>query len=88
MRHKIRNAIFKIENDVKNLQKALEEKCIQTLRHALNNGYNNTVQIIHKIRGACFADRFVVHISNIKTLKSVYNAYFHSIKKTQNNFLG
>ena len=30
---------------------------------------------------ACFADRFMVHISNNNTLKSIYNEYFHSITK-------
>jgi hypothetical protein len=34
MRDKIRNAIFKIETGIKNLLKALDEKSLQTLKHA------------------------------------------------------
>jgi hypothetical protein len=35
--------------------------------------------MIHKLSGACFADRIVVHISNNNTLKSIYNPPLYSI---------
>ena len=72
MRDKIRNAIFKIEAGIKNLLTALEEISLQILRHAITNGYNSTVQMIHKLHG-CIAERFMDHISNNNTLTSIYN---------------
>jgi hypothetical protein len=37
--------------------------------------------MIPKLGGACYAVRWVVHISNITTFKSIYFAYFHSVIK-------
>jgi IS1 family transposase len=37
--------------------------------------------MVPKLSGACYAVRSMYHISNIKTLKSIYFAYFHSIIK-------
>ena len=37
--------------------------------------------MIHKLRGACLANRLMVHISNNNTIKSIYDAYFHSLIK-------
>ena len=39
---------------------------------------NHTDQMIPMLSGACYAFTFIVHISNINTLKSIYS---HSIKK-------
>jgi hypothetical protein len=38
-------------------------------------------EMILKLSGACYADRSMVHISNISTLKSIYFAFFHSVMK-------
>jgi len=38
MREKIRNNIFKIDTDIKNLLTELGEKSLQTLRNAISNG--------------------------------------------------
>jgi len=35
---------------------------------------NHTGQMIPKLSAACYALRSMVHISNINTLKSIYNA--------------
>ena len=69
MRDKFRNAIFEIEAGIKNLQTALEEKSLQILRNAISNGQNRTEQMIHKLSGACLADRLMVHINNNKIFK-------------------
>jgi len=45
------------------------------------NQKNHTEEIIHKLSGACYAIRSMVHISIMNILKSIYNAYFHSIIK-------
>jgi hypothetical protein len=37
--------------------------------------------MIPKLSGACYAVRWMGHISNINTLKSIYIAYFHSVIK-------
>jgi len=37
--------------------------------------------MIPKFSGVCYAVRWMVHTSNINTLKSIYYAYFHSIIK-------
>jgi len=37
--------------------------------------------MIPKLSGACYAVRWMGHISNINMLKSIYYAYFHSIIK-------
>jgi hypothetical protein len=44
-------------------------------------------QIIPQFGRVCYAMRSVVHISNINTLKSIYHAYFHCYK-ISNNFWG
>ena len=42
---------------------------------------NHTEEMIPKLSAACYAIRSMVHISNMNTLISVYDAYFHySIK--------
>ena len=51
MREKIRNNIFKIDTDIKNLLTELGEKSLQTLRNAISNGQNNTEQMIRKLSG-------------------------------------
>jgi hypothetical protein len=38
-------------------------------------------KLIPKLSAACYAVRFMLHVSNTDTLKSVYFAYFHSIMK-------
>jgi hypothetical protein len=45
------------------------------------NWKNCIEEMIPKLRGACYALRSMVHITNINTLKPVYYAYFHSIIK-------
>ena len=45
------------------------------------NWKNCIEQMIHKLSGAFYAVRLLVHISNHNTLKSIYYAYFHSIIK-------
>jgi hypothetical protein len=56
-----------------------------TARTILNKLFLNFIlgnsEVIPKLSGACYGVRSVVHISNINTLKSIYNAYFHSIIK-------
>ena len=37
--------------------------------------------MIPQLFGACYTISSVVHISNINTLKSIHNAYFHSVIK-------
>ena len=37
--------------------------------------------MIPKLSRACYAVRFMLHISNTDTLKSIYFAYFHSLMK-------
>jgi hypothetical protein len=41
----------------------------------------NIEEMVPKLSAACYATRSVVHISNINTVKSIYNAYFHSVIK-------
>jgi hypothetical protein len=36
-------------------------------------------QLVPKSSGACYAVTFMLHISNIHNLKSIYFAYFHSL---------
>jgi hypothetical protein len=45
------------------------------------NWRNHVEQMIPKLSEACNAVRSVVYISNTNTLKSIYNAHFHSIIK-------
>ena len=49
---------------------------------------NHMEAIIPKLSGACYAVRSMDHISNNDTLKSIYNAYFHSIIKYGKFFRG
>jgi hypothetical protein len=38
-------------------------------------------QLVPKLSGACYAVRYILHISNTDTLKSIYFACFHSLMK-------
>jgi hypothetical protein len=51
------------------------------------NWKKHIVKLIPKFSGACYSIRWMGHISNINTLKSVYYAYFHSITKYRKIFL-
>ena len=43
------------------------------------NWKNHIDQMIPELSGAWYAVRLTVYISNTTTLKSIYDAYFHSI---------
>jgi hypothetical protein len=43
------------------------------------NCKNQIDEMIPKLKGASYAIRSMVHISNTNTLKSIYYAYFHSL---------
>jgi len=45
------------------------------------NWKNCTEEMIPKLSRACWAVRWMVHISNINTLQLIYHAYFHAIIK-------
>jgi hypothetical protein len=45
------------------------------------NWKNNIDEMILKSSRACYAVRLTVHVSDIKTFKSIYYAYFRSIVK-------
>ena len=66
-------------------EKYIEEKVntkflgLQTDNH-LNWKYH-TEKTSPKLSGEHDASRLMVHVSNIHTLKKIYYAYFHSIKK-------
>ena len=45
------------------------------------NWKNHIEEMICKFSGACHAVRFMIHISNINAVKSIYYAYFHSFIK-------
>jgi hypothetical protein len=60
--------------------------CLQIDNHI--NWKNYIEQMIPKVRGACYAIRSVVHVSNINTFKSIYSAYFLSVIKYEIIFWG
>jgi hypothetical protein len=61
------------------------EEAVITKFHGLQiDNYLNRKQL----RGACYAVRYVLHTSNINTLKSIYFAYFHSSMKYEIIFWG
>ena len=60
--------------------------CLQIGNHI--NWKNYFEQMIPKLRGACYAIRSVVHVSNINTYKSIYSAYFLSVIKYEIIFWG
>jgi hypothetical protein len=45
------------------------------------NCKNDIEQMISKLSGSCYAIKLMVPLSNINTLKSIYNASFHSVCK-------
>ena len=53
--------------------------CRQFCLHALS--YHPCISAGSKLSGACYAVRFMLHISNTDTLKSICFAYFHSLMK-------
>ena len=59
---------------------------LQTDNHI--NWKNHIQEMIHTFSGECYSITWMGHISNINTLKSIYYAYFHSIKIYGNNFGG
>jgi hypothetical protein len=52
------------------------------------NWKNHIEQMIPNLSASCCTVRSMVHISNFNTLKSIYNAYFHSIIKYELNVWG
>jgi hypothetical protein len=44
--------------------------------------------LVPKLSGACYAVRYLSHISNINILKLIYFAYFHSLIKYRIIFWG
>ena len=52
------------------------------------NWKNHTEQIILTLSAACYAARLTFPISNVNTIKSIYNAYFHSFIKYRTIFRG
>jgi hypothetical protein len=61
-------------------EKYLEETVNTKLQIDNNINYKNLFEeMIPNLSGTRYAFRSMVHISNINTLKSIYNAYFHSI---------
>jgi hypothetical protein len=60
--------------------------CLQIDNHL--NWKDNIEQMIPNLSAACYAVRSAVHINNINTPQSVYNAYFHSVIKYEINVWG
>jgi hypothetical protein len=52
------------------------------------NCANHIDKLIGKISGACYADRWMSHITNTGILISIYLACFHSIMKNGTIFWG
>jgi hypothetical protein len=53
--------------------------CLQIDNHI--NWKNHIEEMIPKMSGACYVVRSMIHISNINTLKLIYDACFHSVTK-------
>jgi hypothetical protein len=52
------------------------------------NWKSHVDKLVPKLSRACYAVRFLSHISNIDTLKLIYFAYFHPLMKYQIIFWG